>query len=58
MRGGLLQSMFSGVCQSVSLSLCLRDFKRFHRTNTAERIEVLLGAETIGVLWNIVLDGS
>jgi len=40
---------------SVSLS---RGFIELRCANTAERIEVLLGMETLGDLRNIVLDGG
>jgi len=51
MRYGLLRSMIPAysVCQSVT---------QLHCANTAERIEVLLGVETLAETGNPVLDGS
>jgi len=49
MKCGLLRSMITGVCQSVTRLRC---------ANTAARIEVLLGVKTLGDPTNIVWDES
>jgi len=48
---------FPGVCKSVNMSGSLY-VTRLLCAKTAERIKILFGVKTLGVLRNIVLDGG